>query len=97
MKKRTKEKLRSKLFPIFDWARLNQLPPSWAEKAWSFYIKFLEVFFFITTSITFTTAFVWFFPIFLKRGYDFSIVILLCIIILHLKYGTITIQFKEEE
>jgi hypothetical protein len=80
---------------LLKWSLLGQLPESWAEKAFNWYIKFLEVFFMISTSVTFTLAFVWFFPVYLKRGYEPSIVILLCIIALWLKYGTITIQFKE--
>lgn len=97
MKKRTKEKLRSKLFPILIWASFNQVPMTIVEKIWRWYIKFLEIFFIISTSITFTIAFTWFFPIYLNRGYELSITILLCIIVLWLKYGTITIQYKEED
>ena len=62
----------------------------WLEK----YIKFLDTTFKIITGATVSLALVWFFPIYLKIPYDRMILIVLVIILLLLKFGSIKAKIE---
>jgi len=51
------------------------------------YIKFLNIVFKIITGVTISGTFLWFFPIYLKLGWERTGVIVLVVILLQLRYG----------
>jgi len=63
----------------------------WLER----YIKFLDITFKIITGVTISGTFLWFLPTYLKFGWERTIAIILCAILLQLRYGSIKTKFAE--
>lgn len=62
----------------------------WLDK----YVKFLIITFKIITGVTFSATFLWFFPTYVGLGWDRTIAILLVIIVVMLRMGTIKVKVE---
>jgi predicted Na+-dependent transporter len=95
LKEKTKLRLEKIIRPTLKKASLGQLSDEFIEKWVQGYIKFLNWMTKVTASISIMVSFAWFFPIYVGLGYERTILIVLLIILLHLRFGTTDIKLKE--
>lgn len=97
MKNKTKAKLKEKLYPIIKIANVGGFKEETLLKIWRFYIKAMDAVFKFLSAVTFTLIFTYFLPQILHYTETQIIILLLCGILLYLRFGKITIEFAEEE
>lgn len=94
MKKKTQEWIERKYYPILRKVSHRDFSDEWVGKVSSNTVKVVNFLYGIITAITLIGTFTWFFPKILKIPYETTITILLCLIILHLRYGKTTIEME---
>lgn len=85
MKTKTKNWINQKVKNTLDRIMLKEFPNLNTQKIADFYTNTLDWTLKTISAITLITTFAWYFPIYLNKGYNLSIIILLCIIIIELK------------
>lgn len=97
MKQKTKDQLEKMLMPQFMKASLYQIQEKSMLKFTKGYIKFLEILFKITSTLTLFAVFVWYLPVYLKMSEMQTLIILMLVILTHLRFGKTDVIMHYEE
>jgi hypothetical protein len=85
---------RKNLYPIVKFAGLGQIRDETLAKIFEGYIKFMKWLFKAITMLTISTSLLWFFPIYMKLGWERVIAIILVLILLQVRYGKISVKIE---
>jgi hypothetical protein len=90
MKQTTIIKLEDWLYTTLRRVTHEDFKDTWLLNVSYYTIKFIDWLYKLISALTISITLLWFIPIYLKRGYDTSIVFALILILIQLRWGKIT-------
>jgi hypothetical protein len=95
MKNTTKLWMDDKLYDVLRKVSHEDFKDTWLRNVSFYTIKFIDFIYRLITMLTLSITLIWFIPIYLKRGYEVSIIIALLLILIQLRWGKITTTYEE--
>lgn len=95
MKQTTIIKLENWLYTTLRKVSHEDFKDTWLLNTTHYTIKFIDWLYKAISTLTISITLLWFIPIYLKRGYETSIILALILILIQLRWGKITTTTQE--